>query len=189
MFVNVLHKIERTLRISITQVIAELVFSYFLPPFSSSSPSSSFSPPSVFPLFLFYAFMASGGDRLLISPDGLLSLWDVMESFRCVSRIVHRFSILSQSSTIPFFLSFSLAFSLFLSSAAGGVGEGATDWSTPPSSTTCFPQRTRVCVGSKLGGTNRENTRENTEDEEKDEGGFFLFQERSFEYEYALIDS
>jgi len=52
-----------------------------------------------------------------------------------------------------------------------------------------FPLCTRVCVGSRLGGTNSENTRENAEDEEKDEGTLFLFQERSFEYEYALIDS
>jgi len=125
--------------------------------------------------------MASSGDRLLISPDGLLSLWDVMESFRCVSQIARRFSILPLASPSS---SYSFFFSLYLFSAPG-----ATDWPTPPSSTTCFPQHTQVCVGSRLGGTNRENTRENAEDEEKDEGGFFLFQERSFEYEYALIDS
>lgn len=64
--------------------------------------------------------MASSGDRLLISPDGLLSLWDVMESFRCVSRIVRRFSILPILYHPFFFFFFFLAFSFFLSSAPGG---------------------------------------------------------------------
>lgn len=115
MFVNVLHKIERTLGISITQVIAELVFSRFLLLLVLLfAELCSFSPSS---LFLFCAFMASSGDRLLISPDGLLSLWDVMESFRCVSRIARRFSILlilpSPSSLSSF--SLSLSFSFFCS--------------------------------------------------------------------------
>lgn len=178
MFVNVLHKIERELEFQLhksSQSLFSFAFSSFLSP---SLPSYSFSSSSVFSLFLFYTFMASSGDRLLISPDGLLSLWDVMESFCYVSRIARRFSILPS-------LSFSLSFFIFLSFPSA---PGATDWPTLPSSTTCFPQR-KCAWAAELGGTNRENTRENAEDEEKDEGRFFLFQERSFEYEYALIDS
>jgi len=185
MFVNVLRKIEIEHSEFQLHKSSRSLFSLAFFSFSFFLPSCSFSSTSVFSLIFLFAFVASSGDRLLISPDGLLSLWDVMESFRCVSRIARRFSILPilLHPLLPSFIhSFSL--SLYLSSALG-----ATDWPAPPSSTTCFPQHTQVCVGSRLGGTNRENTRENAEDEEKDEGGFFLFQERSFEYEYALIDS
>lgn len=44
---------------------------------------------------------ASSHGCLLISPDGLLSLYDVMESFRCVSRIARRFPIPSPSVLDP----------------------------------------------------------------------------------------
>lgn len=142
------------------------------------------SSPSVFPSLL---TLRLRGWRPLINFSRWLALFVRRYGIfsLCVSRIARRFSILP---ILPSPSSSPSPFSLFLSPFVG-LPAGATDWSPPPSFTKYFPLCTRVCVGSGLGGTNGENTRENAKDEEKGDGGLFLFQERSFEYEYALIDS
>jgi len=116
MFVNVLRKIEIEHSEFQLHKSSRSLFSLAFLSLSFSLPSCSFSSTSVFSLIFLFAFVASSGDRLLISPDGLLSLWDVMESFRCVSRIARRFSILPilLHPLLPHIHSFSLSISFLL---------------------------------------------------------------------------
>lgn len=151
-----------TLGISITQVAAKLVFFRFLllPVLSAES----------FVLFSRLSLRCrSWRWRLLINFSQWLALF--VRRYGIFSlRFSNRSSILDPSDpSIPFFLLRSPTNPLLL---------------PPPRVSPCI-----VCVGSRLGGTNGGNTRENVKDEEKDEVRLFLFQERSFEYEYALIDS
>lgn len=106
-----------------------------------------------------------------------------MESFRCVSRIARRFSIPpipSPRSPLPPPLARSVSLS-----------QRPIDW--PPYHRRASPPVYASVRGQRrLGGTNGggyERKRENAENEENGGDGLFLFQERSFEYEYALIDS
>ena len=76
-------KVARMVR----NVVRETIRLFFSPPMRGSLQAASTLPPSP-------PSTAHTRGCLLISPDGrLLSLHDVMESFRCVSRIARRFSI------------------------------------------------------------------------------------------------
>lgn len=189
---KILHKIERAFGISIAHR-SQAPFLSLSPPSSSITADSVvlLCSPLPFSLLLRLSFLPSSSLRLrswqwrpLINFSRWLALF-VRRYGIFPLRFSNRSSILnpsdsSSSSTSP-------ARSVSLSQAHRLAPSS-------PSSTACFPLRTRVCVGSRLGGTNggeyeREREKENAENEEKDGDGLFLFQERSFEYEYALIDS